>query len=50
MLDVLHEEGEKACAELKKEFASSDVMFTRCDVTNKNEMVCRRRRWCKMCE
>ena len=46
MLDVLHEEGEKACAELKKEFASSDVMFTRCDVTNKNEMVCRRK-WSK---
>ena len=39
MLDVLVEDGEKACDELSKEYSSDRVMFTRCDVTSKNEMV-----------
>ena len=39
MLDVLGEEGEKACGELSKEYSPDKVMFTRCDVTSKNEMV-----------
>ena len=39
MIDVDEKMGLVACTELQKEYSTKSVMFTRCDVTNPDELV-----------
>ena len=39
MVDIDEEKGQEACTELQKEYSTVNVMFTRCDVTNSDQLV-----------